>query len=770
VPALTAADVAATNAATTPTAPPPTAAVASTPVATLAGAATALPTLVGAPTAVPTLTAAGVAATNATATPTAPPPTAAVAQTPVVTLTGAPTGVPALTAAGVAATSAAATPTAPPTAGMVAPTAAAFLASATMAATQARARAANSAQSLPLQRLRRYAVAVNGGKVADKTVSDLASLIFFSGRVQDAHPGLRVLIHLSGVSSGGELSWASLFGDGSYVDPDVLRVFGQAHQFCRGRDLLTSAGNASSCHPARLVGTHHRGGVEPKASASPPPSPSSDDIAFLDAMVTPQLDNHSPSPIELQRLARMAARAEAASRSQSPPSVGEQPRDNAGSDGAGAAAAGSEDAVGGGDRDRGGGSTSGSSAGGSPVTRLLAGFNTPGVLPFVFESVRPPPRHVPSKASLYFMENVLDRKRRGPILLLRNVLKAAVLFFSMTFNQRGIHEGFSRWWAYQLIIAQEESGQLPKRCQWPLSVVVPARFLTPKATKKLPAATMPTEPLRNNCEEPTDDQAKEDTDITPVSKKVVDPAVLIELRAIPTNESHCKQEEAVAAILLLWDKEPRSRSCMMAEVFRVDQQAGKRKQQQGRHKSAAKRDGASASAAVALAPRTGGGDGGGGGGGRDAAARAEPPGLGSAAAARASARQAAAGVAAASKRTLEAPAAGGPAKRTRLSGGDNNGAGPDVPDIVDGPCDLLDARGITVANGVADVGRRVLHTRAVPSEFVVIEVKAVAPSRATVIYPHEQQFPVEPPAVPLRLMGDTVGTFIVWSRASLLSV
>ena len=760
-PTVTVAGVAATNAAATPAVPPSTAAVVVTPAATMAGASAA----------VPTVTAASVAATNAAATPAVPPSTAAVVVTPAATMAGASAAVPTVTAADVAATNAAATPAVSPQSGTVAPTAAAFVASASVAATQARARAANVAQSLPLQRLRRYAVAVNGGKVADKTVSDLASLMVFSGQVQDAHPGLRVLIHLSGVSAGGELSWASLFGDGCYVDPDVLRVFGQAHQFCRGRDLLTSAGNASSCLPARLVGTHHRGGVQPMAAADPPPSPSSDDLAFLDAMVAPQLDNHSPSPIELQRLARMAARAEAASRSPSPPSDGIPPRVNAGRDSDGAGAAGSGDAVGGGDGDGSGGSTNGSSASGSPVPRLLAGFNTPGVLPFVFESVRPPARHVPSTPSLYFMENVLDRKRRGPILLLRNVLRAAVLFFSMTFNQRGIQEGFSRWWAYQLIIAQEASGELPKRCQWPLSVVVPTRFLTPKTAKKLPAATMLTKTLQDGREEePADDHAEDDAEITPIPKKAVDPAVLVELRAIPTNETHCKQEEAVAAILLLWDKEPRSRSCMMSEVFRVDQQTGKRKQQQGRRKSAATSTGASARGAVALAPRTGGGDGGGGAGRANAAAGAAPPGLGSAAAARAHARRAASGIAATDKRALETPAAGCPAKRTRLSGGGVNGAGAGLPAVIDGPCDLLDERGITVATGVADVGRRVLHTRAVPSEFLVIEVKEVAPSCASSTYPYEQQFPVEPPSVPLRLMRDTVGTFIVWNRASVISV
>ena len=624
--------------------------------------------------------------------------------------------------------------------------------------------------------MRRCAVAVNGVKVASKIVSDLASLIFSAGEIQDAHQGLRFLIHLSGVLFGGEISWASLFGDGFYVDPYVLRLFGQAHQFCRGRDLLTSSGKASSCHLARLVGTRHRGGVEPKASAVPHPSRSGEELAFLDAMVALQLDDHAPAQTELKHLARMAARAEAASRSPSSPSDGVPPLESSWSDGPGVAAFGNGDAVGrgdgdsGGSGDSGGGSTSGSSAGGSPATRLLAGFNPPGLFPFVFDRVRRPLRRVASKASLCFIDNVLDRKRRGPISLLRNVPKAAVLFSSMTFNQRGIQDPFSRWGTYQLIIVQKKSGQLPERCQWPLSVVVPTRFLTPKAAKKLPAATILTAPLQSSREEPDDDQAEEETDITPVPKRFVDPAVLIELRAIFTDESHCKQEEEVAPILLLLNKEPRPRSCMMAKVFRVDAQAGKRKQQRGRRKSAAKSTGASASVAVALAPQTGGGNSGAGSGGGNSAARAAPPGLWSVAAARAIARRAAAGVGAAAKRTLEAPAVGGLVKRTRLSGWDDNRARSHEQDVVDGTCDLLDARSVMVAYGVADVGRPVLHTGAAPSEFVVIQLKAVAPSRATIIYPHAQQVSVEQPAVTVRLMRDTVGTLIVSNRASLLSV
>ena len=148
--------------------------------------------------------------------------------------------------------------------------------------------------------------------------------------------------------------------------------------------------------------------------------------------------------------------------------------------------------------------------------------------------------------------------------------------------------------------------------------------------------------------------------------------------------------------------------------------------------------------------------------------------------ARAAARSAACGSAAAPpatlraaeatvKRSLDAPAAAGRAKRGRFAapvGG--SGALTNPPAVVNGPCDLLDATGVTIATGVADVDREMLHARAVPPHLVVVQVTHVA--QASAPYAFEQDFPVEPPGEPHRSMGETVGCFIAWARSALLSV
>jgi len=766
--------------ATTSSAPPPSPSVVGAPAVSLA--------------ATPTICTPVVAVGATTAMPPLPPSSSAVVGEPAAALSRTPTtGVPLAASGATAATPSApgSSPTTLRSAGIVAATPAATLAASSAAAAQAGARAESGIKALLLHRLGRYVNAVNGGRVADKVVADLAAVVACAGRIEDAESGLQLVIHLSGVSPSGQLGWASIYGDGAYVDPDVLRVCGQVHQFCRGRDALMATDLPVSGPPARLVGIHHRNGVQPSPRSPAPIAPSVDDLEFMDATLAPQLDGVRPPPVDIQRLARLAARARSASasRSASPPSEGmpNETRDGASASVArsGRSAAGASGAA----------SRNGTDDGGGPsaarVEHLLAGFGADGLMPFVLETLRPPKPHVPSLAAIDFMARIF-LNRRAPITLLRGVLQAAVLFFAMRFKKglKVVNEGFARWWAHQLILEQTVTGELPEKDRWPLGVIVPVRFLQAKVVSKLPPAKLPlsraaaaaVSNVRGGAEEASDTGEDNGDDVTThvtrAADKATEPAAVIELQAIPTDEVHCRSEHAVAAIMLLWDKEPTVRSIVEAEVFRTDRQAAKRKTTP-RRKAPAKPKAAAlvSGGAPALAPRplTGAGH-------VDAASQVEGGSSGTSAVilARAAARSAACGSAAAppatlraaeatAKRSLDAPSAAGRAKRGRFAapvGG--SGALTNPPAVVNGPCDLLDATGVTIATGVADVDRKMLHTRAVPPHLVVVQVTGVA--QASAPYAFEQDFPVEPPGEPHRSMGETVGCFIAWARSALLSV
>jgi len=86
--------------------------------------------------------------------------------------------------------------------------------------------------------------------------------------------------------------------------------------------------------------------------------------------------------------------------------------------------------------------------------------------------------------------------------------------------------------------------------------------------------------------------------------------------------------------------------------------------------------------------------------------------------------------------------------------------------VDDGPHDLLDASGLQVAHGMVDSTRKVLHGRAVPDNLIIVLLQGVFNSRCT--YAHEMYFPVEPPGDTIRLLGDAVGSYIVWDRELIL--
>eukprot|EP00168_Porphyra_purpurea_P016267 TRINITY_DN5214_c0_g1_i1.p1 TRINITY_DN5214_c0_g1~~TRINITY_DN5214_c0_g1_i1.p1 ORF type:complete len:192 (+),score=34.60 TRINITY_DN5214_c0_g1_i1:365-940(+) len=187
-------------------------------------------------------------------------------------------------------------------------------------------------------------------------------------------------------------------------------------------------------------------------------------------MVEPQLDDVNPRPLDIQRLARLAARAEEASRSPSPlsdqlPLISNGTSRSAGASGNGVAVHGhgrdvAIEQVGGG-------------VSGTRGPRLLRRLSVLDVVPFVLETMCPSKPHKPSITAFYFMASI-TLNRRAPITLLRAVLRAAILFFEMRFGQdmRSIHEGFARWWAHQLLLEQTESRKLQDKTAWSAGVAM----------------------------------------------------------------------------------------------------------------------------------------------------------------------------------------------------------------------------------------------------------------------------------------------------------
>jgi len=80
-----------------------------------------------------------------------------------------------------------------------------------------------------------------------------------------------------------------------------------------------------------------------------------------------------------------------------------------------------------------------------------------------------------------------------------------------------------------------------------------------------------------------------------------------------------------------------------------------------------------------------------------------------------------------------------------------------------GSCELLDGDGRVVAHGSADSGRKVLHNRSVPAHLVVVLVSKCVVSE--LLYPHEEDFPIEAAYSGPRMMSDAVSCYIVWEAS-----
>jgi len=350
--------------------------------------------------------------TPQTATPTAPP-------------AGTPTETPAVAASTVQAaarSTSSARSSAMPHFTMAAPKTAAAAAlaaafsSAGGAAARARARAATNGISPEARRVGKYLSAFLGTRASEKPVSDIAALIGLSGRIEDNNAGLRFVVHASGVSPAGDLGWASLYGEERTVDPDVLRVFGQAHAFACGREVLTRSGLPDGSPLLPLVGTNHRGGLRPAPSALPPRVPSAEDEEYLDTMKSPA-DNFLAPSVGIQRLARQVARARSASQSSAEVQDERPLKEGSGSASASgeasvASASASASAMEVASLEQGGVAAAGRPIDGSAISRAAG-----GLLPFVLETVRPPLPHNPSKSVTSFLTD-LFLNRRAPVQLL----------------------------------------------------------------------------------------------------------------------------------------------------------------------------------------------------------------------------------------------------------------------------------------------------------------------------------------------------------------
>ena len=190
------------------------------------------------------------------------------------------------------------------------------------------------------------------------------------------------------------------------------------------------------------------------------------------------------------------------------------------------------------------------------------------LLPYVLECMSAPDVETPHQSALPFLTD-LFLNGRAPMQLLRATLRAVVTFFAMHFGlaPRNIQEGFSRWWAHRIVADQTSDGTLVAP-RWPMGVKVPTRFLPSKMVKS--ACNLGQD---RPAEEPLDEGAADVfTDQTRLTKELV----TIFLDAIPSSEHRCKHEEAVAALLVLWCKEPRCHSVMKHEVFKEDHAALRR--------------------------------------------------------------------------------------------------------------------------------------------------------------------------------------------------
>jgi len=160
-----------------------------------------------------------------------------------------------------------------------------------------------------------------------------------------------------------------------------------------------------------------------------------------------------------------------------------------------------------------------------------------GRLPFTLESADPPPPYQPSEKACSFMETLMIANNTTA-LLVRLTLWAAVSHLTGRVQTlpRYVTECTARWWPHKLPTAVVPNDGLPGE-RWPIGVLVDRRLLSVTSRSRDHAATG---------------------------------TKLVTLFGIPANKATCTQDEAVAAMLLLWDKEPSVHATMRHCRFRAE--------------------------------------------------------------------------------------------------------------------------------------------------------------------------------------------------------
>lgn len=156
---------------------------------------------------------------------------------------------------------------------------------------------------------------------------------------------------------------------------------------------------------------------------------------------------------------------------------------------------------------------------------------------FTLEAAERPSPHNPSEQAFNFVNSLLYINSATGTLL-RAVLKAAICHLVTRAGTlpRYVTECLARWWPHKLPTAVVPDDGIPGE-RWPVEVLVDNRLLTTTRRTR-------------------DNRAVGSSTVT--------------LDAIPTNNSACPQDCAVASILLLWDKEPSARTPMRQCRFRAE--------------------------------------------------------------------------------------------------------------------------------------------------------------------------------------------------------
>lgn len=650
-----------------------------------------------------------------------------------------------------------------------------------------------------LTRLASYLSVVKGTPMVRRsTLRSSAAIVAACKSIETANPELRLSVHLSGVNPAGTISWVNLFGSGRLLDPEVLRVQSQVHQYARGQDGLVRAGAALRCAPAHLVGTYPAGEnpVRPVAEAGTPERP----VRMMTQeewveLMTPPGDNVLEQLPDIVRLRRELEEASVGMGQSVTPDVRLEGSDLPADVFPRAPPIATQAA---------------------PVLLPAAAGGPLGILPTVIESSQAHPPHQPSSRSVAFMDTLLSANR-SRARTLRATLKSAVMFITSRAGTipRNFQDCTGSWWPYVLV--QPGSGApASEREQWQYGVNVPTRMVTTTRRSRSSSA---------------------------------EGFTLVVLDKIPTNDSQSSQNEVVASLLLLWDKDVGVQRTLLDALYAARSASPAKARTPGGTVPAQTAQPRGSATALAPASATSGASPPSHPSDRPGAAQpralspavlpasattgtstvAVPNGGPSAAplpssapgvvpASAASGASPAEQVGGALSADASAPAAqtadadrtpsgatqvgsvpgnlplGGataaaapvgsvlPIPAARFEG---TGAAP-APSLglpaaavpaagrnplwgLDPlPVSLLDAVGDIVARGSVDTARRVLHGRAVPMELVVVLVSEVRKPHA--LYPHAERFPVE-------LYGDadgttmskTISTYIVWERLHLHS-